>query len=98
MKSLAGKVALVTGGTRNVGRGIALGLGEAGATVYVTGRSISEKDVRGITEAGGRAVACLASDNNLLARTGGVFSAAQLALDYGFVDIDGTQPQAYDKM
>jgi NAD(P)-dependent dehydrogenase (short-subunit alcohol dehydrogenase family) len=33
-------VAVVTGASRGVGRGIALGLGEAGATVYVTGRSV----------------------------------------------------------
>ncbi|MFF1924676.1 SDR family oxidoreductase [Streptomyces sp. NPDC058221] len=36
---LAGKVALVAGGTRGGGRGIAVALGAAGATVYVTGRS-----------------------------------------------------------
>ena len=42
MKSLAGKVALVTGASRGVGRGVALGLGEAGATVYVTGRTLEE--------------------------------------------------------
>jgi NAD(P)-dependent dehydrogenase (short-subunit alcohol dehydrogenase family) len=36
---LAGKVALVAGGTRAAGRGIAVQLGAAGATVYVTGRS-----------------------------------------------------------
>jgi NAD(P)-dependent dehydrogenase (short-subunit alcohol dehydrogenase family) len=37
--SLAGKVALVAGGTRGAGRGIAVELGAAGATVYVTGRT-----------------------------------------------------------
>jgi dehydrogenase/reductase SDR family protein 1 len=42
MKSLTGKVALVTGASRGVGKGIALGLGEAGATVYITGRTVEE--------------------------------------------------------
>src|SRR5688572_26023292 len=42
MKSLAGRVALVTGASRGVGKGIALGLGEAGATVYITGRTLEE--------------------------------------------------------
>lgn len=41
-KKLAGKVALVTGASRGVGKGIALGLGEAGATVYLTGRTVVE--------------------------------------------------------
>jgi NAD(P)-dependent dehydrogenase (short-subunit alcohol dehydrogenase family) len=38
-QTLAGKVALVAGATRGAGRGIAVQLGAAGATVYVTGRS-----------------------------------------------------------
>jgi NAD(P)-dependent dehydrogenase (short-subunit alcohol dehydrogenase family) len=42
MLSLTGKVALVTSASRGVGRGVALGLGEAGATVYVTGRTVAE--------------------------------------------------------
>ena len=37
--SLDGKVALVAGATRGAGRGTAIALGEAGATVYCTGRS-----------------------------------------------------------
>ncbi|MEZ4409921.1 MAG: SDR family NAD(P)-dependent oxidoreductase [Polyangiales bacterium] len=41
MKPLAGRVAVVTGASRGVGRGIALALGDAGATVYVTGRSVT---------------------------------------------------------
>jgi NAD(P)-dependent dehydrogenase (short-subunit alcohol dehydrogenase family) len=41
-KPLAGKVALVSGATRGAGRGIAVALGEAGATVYATGRSTRE--------------------------------------------------------
>jgi NAD(P)-dependent dehydrogenase (short-subunit alcohol dehydrogenase family) len=40
---LTGKVALVAGATRGGGRGIAVGLGEAGATVYATGRSTRER-------------------------------------------------------
>src|SRR5687767_1528413 len=43
MVSLNGKVAVVTGASRGVGKGVALGLGEAGATVYVTGRTIESK-------------------------------------------------------
>jgi NAD(P)-dependent dehydrogenase (short-subunit alcohol dehydrogenase family) len=38
-KILADKIALVAGATRGAGRGIAVELGAAGATVYVTGRS-----------------------------------------------------------
>ena len=40
---LRGKVAVVAGATRGAGRGIAVELGTAGATVYVTGRSIRGK-------------------------------------------------------
>ncbi|MFD6415436.1 SDR family oxidoreductase [Streptomyces sp. NPDC060194] len=66
---LDGKVALVAGATRGAGRGIAVELGAAGATVYVTGRSTrarrSEYDrpetiedtADLVTAAGGRGVA-----------------------------------------
>ncbi|MEP6491116.1 MAG: SDR family oxidoreductase [bacterium] len=39
-RRLAGRVALVAGATRGTGRGMAVALGEAGATVYCTGRSV----------------------------------------------------------
>src|SRR6476619_2730570 len=67
MGSLAGTVAVVTGASRGLGKGIALGLGEAGATVYVTGRSTNstraalpgtiEETANEVTRAGGRGVA-----------------------------------------
>jgi dehydrogenase/reductase SDR family protein 1 len=42
MATLTNTIALVTGASRGVGKGIALGLGEAGATVYVTGRTSNQ--------------------------------------------------------
>ena len=41
MGSLSGKVAVVTGASRGMGKGIALALGDEGATVYVTGRTVA---------------------------------------------------------
>jgi NAD(P)-dependent dehydrogenase (short-subunit alcohol dehydrogenase family) len=40
MGSLSGKVVVVTGASRGIGRGVALALGGEGATVYVTGRTV----------------------------------------------------------
>lgn len=66
---LDGQVALVTGGTRGAGRGMAVELGAAGATVYVTGRTTRESrsplgraetiedTAELVTEAGGLGVA-----------------------------------------
>ena len=41
MQALEGKVAVVTGASKGIGKVIAEGLGEAGCTVYLTGRSTS---------------------------------------------------------
>src|SRR4029079_4760829 len=68
-KPLAGKVALVAGATRGAGRGIAVQLGAAGATVYVPGRTSGahrsemnrpetiEETAALVDEAGGRGIA-----------------------------------------
>ena len=68
MQALKGKVAVVAGATRGAGRGIACMLGEAGATVYCTGRSIEgnpstynrpetiEETAKMVTDYGGKGI------------------------------------------
>lgn len=89
-------MALVAGATRGAGRGIAVELGAAGATVYVTGRTTRERrseydrpetiedTADMVTAAGGTGIA-VPTDHLV----GG------LAKEYGFTDLDGTRPDAW---
>lgn len=43
LENLRGCVCLVTGASRGIGRGIAIGLGEFGATVYITARTLKPR-------------------------------------------------------
>ena len=63
---LKNKIAVVTGSSKGIGKGIALALGEQGCTVYITGRTTGDGDrsidttARQVTESGGdgRAIQC----------------------------------------
>jgi len=60
-RPLDGKVALVTGASRGIGKGVALALGEAGATVYLTARTGRQLDAaaREVARFGGKAIAAI---------------------------------------
>lgn len=64
MPSPTDKVALVTGATRGVGKGVARALADAGFVVYATGRSIAQTDLGlGVVP-----IACDATDDTAIAR------------------------------
>ena len=88
MPALKDKVALVAGATRGAGRGIARALGEAGATVYCTGRSSRagsvdpkrpetiEETAELVTAAGGIGIAVRVDHTNEATSGATVFQAA----------------------
>jgi NAD(P)-dependent dehydrogenase (short-subunit alcohol dehydrogenase family) len=96
MKKLHEQVALVTGASRGAGRGIAVELGGAGATVYVTGRSVAggpttdnvpgtiDDTAREVTARGGRGIA-IRCDHTVDADVDAVF--ARIRSDHGRLDV-----------
>ena len=90
MSDLKGQIAVVTGSSRGIGKGIALALAEQGCTVYATGRTIGDGDrtidttARQVTEAGGEghAIRCDHGDDDDIAR---LFE--QIGQEAGRVDI-----------
>ncbi len=97
MANLNGKIALVTGGSRGLGQGIALVLGEHGCTVYITGRSTKEnsqhpewpnatidKTAQLVTEMGGKGIPiqCDHTDDD---QVDGVYE--RIKEEKGYIDI-----------
>lgn len=94
MGALSGKVAVVTGASRGIGKGIALALAEEGATVYVTGRTVAPdmsdlpgtvaETARECERRGGRAIAVVV-DHGQDEQVAALF--AQVKAEQGRLDI-----------
>src|SRR5262245_24870188 len=95
MATMRDRVVLVTGASRGIGRGIALALGEAGATVYLTGRSVDQQTTEGlpgtvqetadaVTQHGGQGIA-VRCDHTVDAEVEAVFARVQR--EHGRLDL-----------
>jgi NAD(P)-dependent dehydrogenase (short-subunit alcohol dehydrogenase family) len=97
MKPLEGRVAVVAGASRGAGRGIAIGLGEAGATVYAAGRTVRggprppdgapgtiDDTAEEVTSRGGRGIA-VRTDCTLVGDVAALFDRVQK--EQGKVDV-----------
>lgn len=85
MTDLSGRVAVVTGASRGVGRGVAAGLAEAGATVYATGRTVSDASFADYSFAGGGRVVPLRCDHTSDRDTEAAF--ARVLGERGWLDV-----------
>jgi len=86
MPGLSGQVALITGGSQGVGRGIALSLGERQATVYITGRNpeLLASTAAAVSQRGGKGIAlrCDHADDSQVES-----AVLQIQQDHGRLDI-----------
>lgn len=105
-ESLAGKVILVTGAARRIGRSIALALGEAGAQVAVHYRASADEARQTAQDCGGRLFQADLADVDQIRRLFGEVHAAYGRLDglvnnaaqYERMPIQETQPEEWDRL
>ena len=104
---LAGVIALVAGATRGAGRGIAIELGAAGATVYVTGRTTRERrseydrpetieaTAELVTDAGGTGIA-VPTDHLVPSQVESLVAQIARERDHLFADLVYVVPEGID--